>query len=204
MLKLKNILFACFCCCAATFAGAAELAGTASVNITSDTSATAKNMAFDEARRQIIMDTLRQYANVEQLKTALAETPNADLTNLIFASKIDGEKISDTTYSANISMTVDRDAARKWMSDNTIQNWLPDASGGDMFTVVITTSDPMSDWIDLNAAARAEKVDLATTSIMGNQITAQLPSSARAAFTIALREAGWRYAANDGVLRIWK
>lgn len=204
MFNIKNILFACLVCFAVSAADAATLQGTASVNVTSDTSAVAKTMAFNEARRQIIMDALRQYALVEQLSAALASASDADLTNLIAASGIDGEKISDTTYSANISMTVDADAARKWLADNNVQNWLPDGTGGDRFVALITTSDSVADWMELKRIARDEKIDLATKYMMGNQITVELPTSARGAFTIAIREAGWRYSNTDGVLKIWK
>ena len=58
---MKKILFAC---CAVVFCAAAhasDLSGVASVNVTSDTAAAAKDMAFDEARRQIITDVLGQY-----------------------------------------------------------------------------------------------------------------------------------------------
>lgn len=184
---------------------AAELTGVASVNVTSDTSATAKNMAFDEARRQILRETLRQYAMGEQLVPAIAGAKAADLTPLIASSSIDGERISDTTYSANITMTVDRAAARKWMDANGIQNWLSDGTGvGDTFIVTVTLGDAMADWIDLNRIARNEKIDLGTKLIYGKQVTLELPTSARRSFTLALRDGGWKYSAGDGVLRIWR
>ena len=56
-----------------------ELRGVASVNVTSDTAVNAKNMAFDEARRQIITDSLRQYADVDSLKTAVQNAKGVDL-----------------------------------------------------------------------------------------------------------------------------
>lgn len=204
MLNLKRFLFTCFCVGMTVAAGAVELVGTAPVNVTSDTSAVAKTVALNEARRQIISDTLRQYANVEQLMPAIANASNADLTNLIAASGIDDEKISDTTYSANISMTVNAGLAKKWLDENGIQNWLPDGVGGGRFAVLITLSDPVADWMALQRIARAEKIDLATKYIMGNQVTVELPTSVRGAFTIALRDGGWRYAAQDDVLRVWR
>lgn len=203
MLKLKNILFA-LCCMAACPALAVNLSGTASVNITSDTSATAKNMAMAEARRQIISDTLGQYANREQLNAALKNAKDSELTNLIASSGIDGEKLSDTTYSADITMTLDAVAAQKWMNENNIQNWMPTNTGGDTFTVVITLGDKMSGWMELRRIARDEKIDMATKYIQGNQITAHVPRAARVPFTIAVREAGWHYTDQDGVLRLWK
>ena len=188
----------------AVSANAVELRGDAAVNITSDTATNAKNIAFDEARRQIITDTLRQYADVGALKTAVQKTKGADLLDLIAASSIDGEQTSDTTYSANISMVVNVDAARNWLTENGVQNWLPDGSVRDVFTVNVKMSNPLADWADLNKIARAEQIDLATTSMTMDTAVLEIPTGMRGRFTIALREGGWRYANQDGSLRIWK
>lgn len=190
-----------------TFIGAvsaADLSGTASVNVTSDTAATAKEMAFDEARRQIITESLSQYSNQEQLKDAIRQASSADLMNLVAASSIEGEKQSDTTYSANITMTVDRNAAKQWLTDNNIQNWLTDNNTGDVFVLQAVMSDKVANWMELKQIARSEGVDLATKYINGNQVTVELPVNSRTAFTIAIRERGWRYYDQDGILRIWK
>ena len=183
---------------------AVDLRGVANVNVTSDTAATAKNMAFDEARRQIIMDSLRQYADVNALRDAIKQAKTSELTDLIAESSIDGEKLSDTTYSARISMTVDLDASRRWLEQNEVQNWLPDDTKRDGFTVVINLSEPLADWGRLNQIARNEKIDFDTKNITGNVVTLELPNSVRGRFTIAVREAGWRYANKDGVLNLWK
>lgn len=188
----------------AVSANAIELRGDAAVNITSDTATNAKNIAFDEARRQIITDTLRQYADVGALKTAVQKTKGADLLDLIAASSIDGEQTSDTTYSANISMVVNVEAARNWLTENGVQNWLPDGSVRDVFTVNVKMSNPLADWADLNKIARAEQIDLATTSMTMDTAVLEIPTGMRGRFTIALREGGWRYANQDGSLRIWK
>ena len=183
---------------------AVDLRGMASVSITSDTSANAKNIAFDEARRQIINDSLRQYVDVDALNTVLRNAKSADLMNLVSSSSIEGEKVSDTTYSANISMVLDSGVVRTWMQDNGIQNWLPDDSRPDVFLVTVTLANPIADWIQLNQIARNEKIELGTRVIAGGVVTLELPVSVRGRFTIAVREAGWRFANNDGVLRIWK
>ena len=90
---------------------AAYLQASTFVNITSDTAANAKNIAFDEARRQIISDILRQYSIADQLLPVIKDSKSDELTNLITSSTIDGEQLSDTTYSANITMTINPDAA---------------------------------------------------------------------------------------------
>lgn len=201
---MKKFLFAC---CAVVFCAAAhasDLSGVASVNVTSDTAAAAKDMAFDEARRQIITDVLGQYSIPDQLNDVVKNAKSADLMNLIAASSIDGEQQSDTTYSANISMTIDRDAARAWMTENNIQNWLTDGNAGDRFVVQIVMTDKLAGWMELRRIARDEGIDLSTKYINGNQITVEVPVASRSAFTIAIREAGWRYADQNGVLHIIK
>lgn len=182
----------------------AELQSAASVNITSDTASTAKNMAFNEARRQIITDVLKQYANVEQLDELIKNSSDAQLTELITSSSVDGEQQSDTTYSANITMTVNRDLARNWLTENNVQNWLTDGGTGDVFVVQAVMSDRLAGWMELRRIARAEGINLATQYINGNQITIEVPVANRAEFTIALREAGWQYADQNGVLHILK
>ena len=174
------------------------------MNITSDTASTAKNMAFNEARRQIITDVLKQYANVEQLDELIKNSSDAQLTELITSSSVDGEQQSDTTYSANITMTVNRDLARNWLTENNVQNWLTDGGTGDVFVVQAVMSDRLAGWMELRRIARAEGINLATQYINGNQITIEVPVANRAEFTIALREAGWQYADQNGVLHILK
>lgn len=183
---------------------AADLRGTVPVNITSDTAANAKNIAFDEARRQIISDSVRQYVDVDALRQVLSSASVSDLIPLIGTSSIDDEHVSDTTYSANISMVLDVDSVRAWLDANSVQHWLPDDKQQDMFVVNVVLSNPLSDWADLNRIARAEQLDLGTKHIVGNVVTLEMPVVKRGAWTIALRESGWRYSDKDGVLRVWK
>ena len=183
---------------------AVSLQGTAFVNITSDTAATAKNIAFDEARRQILNDKLRQYADVDAISDAIKNAKRDDLANLILQSSIDGEQTSDTTYSASVSMTVDIEAAREWLAQNEIQNWLPTNDVTDVFVVNVKMSDKLVDWSELNRVARAKNIDLNVVSLSGNIAQLNLPKSVRTDFTIAIRGAGWRYADKNGELNIWK
>ncbi|MBR5625285.1 MAG: hypothetical protein IKW67_00705 [Alphaproteobacteria bacterium] len=188
--------------CAPTFA--ANLSGVALVSITSDTAANAKSIAFDEARRQIISDSLRQYADVATLIDALKNAKNTDLAVLVSQSSISGEKTSDTMYAATISMTLDSNAVQNWLDVNGVKNWLPDDSVVDVFVVMVDMKNPLIDWIQLNQIARNMDLDLGTKYFVGNTVHLNLPKSKRGAFTIALRDAGWRYADNDGILKIWK
>jgi len=183
---------------------AATLGGRASVNVTSDTATTAKNMAFDEARRQIVFDALRQYVDVNALRDLMKNSKSSDLANLVSASSIDGEQTSDTTYSANITMVLDDAAVRSWLTGAGVQHWVPDGVVRDVFIVSVNMSDAVKNWADLNRIARNENFDLGTKAMTGNTALLELPSSVRGAFTIAIRESGWRYANQDGVLKIWK
>lgn len=201
---MKAFLISVSACAVIVTAHGVELRGNAVVSVTSDTAVMAKDMAMDEARRQIINDALRQYADVDQLSVVLSNAKSADLMNLIATTSIDGEKTSDTTYSANITMTIDDAAARNWLVVNNVQNWLTDGAGGENSVVVVTMSDGLANWSELNSIARAEKIVLDTKYMMGDSITLELPASSRSKFTAAVREAGWRYSDKDGVLRIWK
>ena len=186
---------------------AAELIGSAYVNMTSDTSSAAKTMAINDARRQILIDKLSPYAMSEQLVPAIKDAKNADLINLIAETKIDNEKISDTAYSAKITMTVDKVASRTWMVENNIQNWLNDGLDTDMFVAQITLGDDtIADWADFNRIMRAERIDFTTKYIVGKSVTVELPTPSRASITIALRGAGWRTASSaaDELMRVWK
>lgn len=184
--------------------GAVDLSGSATVSITSDTAANAKNIAFDEARRQIISDVLRQYADATPLTDALKNAKGADLSQLVAQSSISGEKTSDTMYAATISMMLDSNAVRDWLVANGVNNWLPDESVVETFSVIVDMKNPLMDWIQLNQIARNMDLDLGTNFIAGNSARLSLPKSKRGAFTIALRDAGWRYADSDGDLKIWK
>lgn len=182
---------------------AASLQASTFVNITSDTAANAKNIAFDEARRQIISDILRQYSIADQLLPVIKDSKSDELTNLITSSTIDGEQLSDTTYSANITMTINPDAAHMWLTKNNIQNWL-NSDKDETVAVIINMSDGIANWMELQKISRDEKINLATKYMTGNQATVEIPRSARGPLTIALREAGWKYADQDGTLKIWK
>ena len=76
---LKRLLIGCVLCASVmTGAGAVTLQGSVPVNITSDTAANAKNIAFDEARRQIISDALQPYVDADALQNALKQAKGAE------------------------------------------------------------------------------------------------------------------------------
>ena len=196
-----GLLVGCF---VPVLAGAFELRGVAPVNITSDTAATAKKMAFTEATRQIVTDSLRQYVEYPILIDLVNNTSGNDLSNLVAETSIDGEQTSDTSYSANITMSLDVPATREWLLQNNVPNWLPDENKQDVFSVIVSMSDKLNNWAELNAIARNEKIDINTKFMYGSKVHFEMPTALRSNFTIALNENGWRFSDKDGILRIWK
>ena len=204
MLKFKHFVAVYLFALGMSGALAADMRGAIPVNITSDTATAAKNIAFDEARRQIISDSVRQYVDVAALQELMSNTKSSDLVGLISSIGIDGEQTSDTTYSANVSMVLDVEAVRKWLNDNGVQNWIPDAQNQDMFMAVIKMSDALQGWGEINQIARDNNISLETQNIVGDTVTVLMPVSMRGTFTIAVRGAGWKYADKDGKLKVKK
>ena len=204
MTSMKNYLFLLFCLMFMSLANAGGLSGGASVNVTSDTAVAAKNMAMAEARRQIVTDVLNQYSDRDALTVAMGAETDAVLMTMISTTAIDDEKTSDTTYSANISMSLDVDAVRGWLNEKNIQNWLPDVTGNSRFVVSVEMKNPIEDWAQLNKIASDEKIDMQTSSINGINVTIAIPVVQRGDFTIAVLENGWRFSNVDSGLRIWK
>ena len=197
---LLSVIFAPMFFVGAVFG--ADLTGVANVNVTSDTAVTAKNMAFDEARRQIILDKLGNYADRLQLRTAVRETKSAGLMDLIASSSIEGEQTSDTTYSARITMTLDGEVAKKWLDEKGVHNWLNNGQEVNVSQVKVVIKNGLRDWANINAIARKEGIEFATKNIFDGVVLIEIPASKRKNFTIAVRENGWRYADEDGVLKI--
>lgn len=102
-------------------------------------------------------------------------------------------------------MTVDRMAAKQWMAEHEVQNWLNlTEDAGNVFSVVLDLNNKLDDWAAVRKIAAGADVDLATQSIVGNQILFYANASKRGTLTIALRDAGWRYRDVDGALYIYK
>ena len=182
----------------------ATLSGNAFVNQTSDTAASAKSIALNTARRQIIYDVLSRYSDKDALAELVKSASNDDLANLISSTAVSNEHIASDAYSANITMNIDNDIAKKWLISNDIQNWIPAMESGEKFTASIVVLNGISDWAELKRLARSDNIDIETQSINGNQIIAKMPLNYRTKFTAAIRAAGWKYTDNEGVLQIWK
>ena len=180
------------------------LIGEVSVNQTSDTAANAKTNAINSARRQILSNVLSQYSDKDSLIELIQNTSDEDLMNVISSTSVSNEQMSSTGYSANITMNLDNDAVKKWLNSNNVQNWVPLMESGERFTVVMVVSNGIQDWAELKRVARDDNIEIETQNITGKQVVAKMPLSYRTKFTAAVRDAGWKYTDNDGVLQIWK
>lgn len=208
MKTISRLLTVLFCILAlGRDAIAVELFGTANVNVTSETSADAKNIAMSQARRQILSQVLGKYANAKLVDAAIKNAKNDDLVNMISASSIDDEQLANTAYSANITMYIDVNAASGWLSKNNIPNRLSGDNKTDVedyINIVVVMSDKLADWSELKSVARATDVIVDTRYIMGQQATIVVQKNKYAAFVNALHSAGWHSDNQNGLLKIWK
>ncbi|MBO7644788.1 MAG: hypothetical protein J6S57_00600 [Alphaproteobacteria bacterium] len=181
-----------------------DLVGMVNVSKTSDTAAKAKTEAMDVARRQILFEVLSNYSDIDSLAELMNNTSDDDLVRLVSTTSVSNEQISSETYSATIAMNIDNDMAKRWLTSNDVKNWVPIAETTEMFSLFIVLPNGISDWAELKRIVGNDKKELNTITIVGNQIFAKLPLSYKANFTAAIREAGWRFADNSGVLQVWR
>lgn len=204
-MHLLKKIFCLLICGFCMSANALELAGTTFVNVTSDTADVAKTQAFDDARKKIFLEQVSKYANPGQVANVVNNTKKSDLENMVVSSSIDGERVSDTTYSANVSMVFDVDAVRSWLNENNIQNLLVEKQVSvDNTRVMVVLNSPVVDWASLNAVARSVGVDMMTKDIVGNRIVFQIPTAKISAFSVNARGYGWKVSDFDGGLSLWK
>ena len=181
-----------------------NLSGNIAINKTADTALEAKNDAMNDAVRTVLYNVLSRYSNKEELSELINKTSDESLMNLVSSSGVSNEQMSTTDYSAQITINIDNDAAKKWLNDNDVQNWVSLAENDEKFAVMITIQNGLVDWAELKRIVREDKFDIETESINGNHIIAKMPLSYRSQFTVTVREAGWKYSGKDGVLQIWK
>jgi len=184
---------------------ARDLTDTAFVNITSDTSSTAKKMAMGEASRQIISNALSPFIiDNDKFKDLMQNAKDDDLNNLISSVNIDDEKQSSITYSASIKMTLDNASVKKWLRDNYVNNWLDsaDAESKDKISVVIVLNNGLQDWIEFNNAISA--IDINVNQISNRQVSVNISLSSRSDFMYKIKETGWKYSENSDIIKIWK
>lgn len=198
---LCTLLLGCF---VPLFANGAGLSGSINVHQTSDTAAKAKNKAMNDAVRQVLTNIVSKYSDTNAFNDLINNTKDEDLINFVTSSSVANEQISATTYSAKITMNLDNDAIKNWLTQNGVQNWIPVIESGEMFVISVVLPNGVIDWAELKRIAREDGIEIETKTITGNNVIAKMPVSYRTKFTIAVRNAGWKYADNDGVLQLWK
>lgn len=191
-------------CFAMANAFGAMLSGNIDVHQTSETAAKAKINASNYARRQVLYNVVSQYSDSDALTDLLQKSSNEDLMNLVASTSVANEHISSTGYSANITVNFDNDAVKQWLNANSVQNWVPSTESTEKFTSLIVLSNGIPDWAEIKRITREGNVEIETQSITGNQVIVKLPLNYRTKFTVSIREAGWKYSDNEGVLQIWK
>ncbi len=181
--------------------------GTAYVNITSDTANAAKSIALTEARRQIIFDVLSPYADSTSLKDFLAFSTDERLMNLISSTKIEGEKLSATSYSANIYMGVNLAIAKNWLNDNYIYNWitLDDSNNTNVDkSMIFVDIDNLYEWLDFNNSARESGVAFDLSRIFDDSASIMVAVDETPVLLTALENFGWKYSKTNDIIRVWK
>ena len=199
---LSVVLVGCFVVSAGSFA--MDLVGAVTVNQTSKTAAKAKIEAMNAARRQILFDVLSNYSEPDQLQELIDQSEDEQLTNLIVSASVSSEHMSSASYSANISMNIDNDLAKKWLTENEVKNWVPSAEPTESFSLFIVVPNGLSDWGELKQVAKDNNTEINTITVFGDQIFAKMPLIYRSKFTAGIRQFGWKYADNSGVLQVWK
>jgi len=182
---------------------AVNMTGTASVEKTASTAATAKSLATDDARRQIAITVLSRYSDPKTISTLIKNASDSDMNALVATSSIDNEKTSATAYSANFTMTLDPDAVAKWLRDNNVPNYMSAAdNSGDRATIFFNVSG-LKQWTGLKQKLRDSGLDddLELRTMQGQNISATIPSARRDGFVNALRSLGWTVTDDNGILR---
>ena len=183
---------------------AVDLSGYVAINQTSDTAANAKINAMNTARRQILFNVLSKYADKDEVGVLISEATDDELVDLIASSSVSNEQISADSYLANVKMDLDNDAVISWLDAKGIRNWVPTKDSNEMATVFVVVQNGISDWAELKRIARALNIELDTQTMAGNQAVVKIPLNNRTRFTMAVREAGWKYSDMGGALQIWK
>nr|MBQ0091684.1 hypothetical protein [Candidatus Enterousia merdequi] len=191
-------------CMFITSAFSITLSDTVFVNQTSETASTAKNIAMNNARRQILFNVLSQYTDKDEISELIKKSSNEELMNIILSTSVANEQISSDTYSANITMDIDNEAAKRWLGANNIRQWVPALESVETFTASIVVLNGIVDLAELKRITRDNNVIIDVQSITGNQIVVKMPLNYRSRFTTEIHSLGWKYTDNGGVLQVWK
>jgi len=208
---MKKLLFAVFCSLFAVSAvyAAPNLTDTVSVEQTADTAFAAKTAAMNSARRQIWGNVVSRYADANMVSTLSANLTDSDVLNMVGSTSIANEKTSATSYAADVTATLDRDALAKWLRDNNVPNYLSAADdSGARTQVFFDVAGGLRAWVSLNQSLRSAGVmddaNMKLASIWGRNVSATINTGQKGAFAASLRNLGWNVSEQNGILRVKK
>ena len=154
---LCTLLLGCFVPFGADAAG---LSGSINVHQTSDTAAKAKNKAMNDAVRQVLTNVVSKYADSNAFNDLINNAKDEDLINFVTSSSVANEQISATAYSAKITMNLDNDAIKNWLTQNGVQNWIPVVESGEQFMVSVVVPNGLVDWAEIKRIAREDGIEI--------------------------------------------
>jgi len=187
---MKNkFVFFVFLLCALSI-GAADAA---LVSKTANTAAAAKSMALSSARRDA-------FETIVGEKIAISDK---ELASLVESEVIENEKVSATSYTAEIFVELNKTAVASWLEKNNIQTvYRPQAVNTDRVSVVFESVGGLGKWTVIEQAARTSGADLRIVSISDGKISATMRANARSAFAASIRLHGISVSEYNGILTV--
>jgi len=163
------------------------------ISKTADTAAAAKSMALSSARRTA-------FETIVGEKIAISDK---DLAGLVESEVIENEKVSATSYTAEIFVELNKTAVNNWLEQNNIQTiYRAPSVSADRIPVIFESIGGLGKWTVIEQAARETGADLRIRSISDGKISATMRVNARSAFVTAIRSNGIGIYEYDGILTV--
>lgn len=167
------------------------------VEKTADTATAAKTAALTEARRTEFINVLSGKVSSDDAQRIAATVSDSDLVAMTDSMSIDNEKVSDTTYSADISFQFNQKAIAGLTAGSqpaTTQigqaQTITPTVGANQTVVYFQGVRGLDKWLSLMKVMRANGASINIKSIFGKNITATVDSNSRAGFISAMRSLG--------------
>ncbi|MCL2749027.1 MAG: hypothetical protein FWE50_03035 [Alphaproteobacteria bacterium] len=163
------------------------------VSKTADTAAAAKSMALSSARRDAF----------EAIVGEKIPISDKELVNLVESEVIENEKVSATSYTAEIFVEMNRTAVNNWLEKNNIQTiYRAPVVSTDRAAVIFESVGGLNKWTVIEQAARTSGADLRISSISDGKISATMRANAQSAFVAAIRSNGINVSDYNGILTV--
>lgn len=188
--SIRRLLFILFSLFFFLYSGVVDAA---LVSKTADTAVAAKNMALAAARRSAFVDMVGPNVSIS----------DKELVGLVESESIENEKVSATSYAADVVIELDKAAVNNWLMQNNMQTiYQAPVVGGDRVGVMFEYIGGLRDWVTAARAVRDAGADLRIGSISDKGIFATISVRNRAAFVAAIRNVGANVYDFDGVITI--